>query len=70
MRRKQIVHYKVNLLSSRMLDTVQDVEPAPECTWIRLDVAIVLVEDRKKEFVLCVANSLDDESVIARKVEE
>ena len=37
---------------------------------ILLDVVVVLFEDSEEEFVLAVSNRLDDEAIVARKVEE
>jgi len=38
--------------------------------WVTLDVGVIFLEDRKEEFGFGVTDSFDDESVVARKVEE
>ena len=69
--REKVVHDdEVNLASSREFDAVQAVEPAQEGMWVRLDVFVILVKDGEKELVLCRSDSFDNESVVARKVEE
>lgn len=71
MRREKVVHDdEVDLFASRELDSVQAVEPRQEGMRVLLDVLVVVLQDRAQELVLRVPDRLDDEAIIARKVEE
>jgi hypothetical protein len=71
MRRGKIVHDdEVDLFASRELDSVEAVESRQEGVRVLLDVLVVVLQDRAQELVLRVPDRLDDEAVVARKVEE
>ena len=71
MRREKVVHNdEMDLASSRQLNTMQAIEPAEERVRILLDVIKVLRKNAQQELVFRVSNRLDDEAVVARKVEE
>jgi hypothetical protein len=69
--RKQVVHDdKVDLGASGEFDTVQAIEAREEGMGISLDMFVVLLEDRAEELVFGGVDGLDDEAVVAAKVEE
>jgi len=71
MGREEVVHDdKVDLAAARELDTVKAVEAREEGVRVLLDVLVILLEDAAQELVLGVSDRLDDEPVVARKVEE
>jgi hypothetical protein len=71
MGRKEVVHDdKVDLAAARELDAVKAVEAREEGVRVLLDVLVILLENAAQELVLRVSNRLDDEPVVARKVEE
>lgn len=71
MRREKIVHdHEMNLPPSWQLDPMQAIEPGQQGMRIFLDELMVLLEDRAQKFVLRMPNRFDDETIVAREVEE
>lgn len=71
MRREQIVHnHEMDLAPSRQLHPMQPVKAREQRVRIRLDVVVVVLQDRPQELMLVVVDRLDDEAVVAREVEE
>lgn len=60
----------MDLAPSGQLDSMKTVESGKEGMGVGPDVLIVIFEDRSEEFVLRMRDSLDDESVVAREIEE
>jgi hypothetical protein len=60
----------VNLAPVRQLHAVQAIEAREERVRVGLEVHVVVLQDREQELVLAVPDRLDDEAVVARKVEE
>ena len=70
-RREEVVHdHKVNLAPVRQLHAVQAIEAREQRVRVRLEVHVVVLQDREQELVLAVPDRLDDEAVVAREVEE
>lgn len=60
----------MDLPAAGQFDTMKAVEARQQCVRIALDVLVVLLEDRPEEFVFGMRDGLDDEPIIAGKVEE
>lgn len=69
--RKQVVHDdEMNLSSPGQLDPMQAVKAREQCVWIVLYVLMIVLEDGLQKLMFRVMNSLDDEAIVSRKVEE
>jgi hypothetical protein len=68
---KEIIHDdEMDLSASGQFDTMQTVETREEGMWISLDVFMIIFQDRSEELVFGMSDSLDNESVVSREVEE
>ena len=60
----------MDLSAVRKFDTMKAIEPRDERMGVTFDVRMIFLEDRQEEFGFGVANGFDDESIVAREVEE
>ena len=71
MRREEVVHdHKVDLATARKFDSVEAVESGKKGVGIVFDMMVVLLENGEEEFMLRVADSFNDKSVVPGKIKK